>query len=263
MRAGRKYHAKANLKLRVVLTVAFALMLMPRLAHGQTGAPRVQDIPGPNRLWFLEPLTPRTSTPSTDMNHVAIELTNRAGKAIVLRIPRAYIAQISDPRETAQTYVTLAVYFPDYLPRFLADRAGHKTRGEIINSIELRSKEEVAIELRVTTPGTLRKSIEWMRGNRIDGGTFRGEFDLYYDVFRPTPHEPPQPRKEIEYLVPHGSDDLMIRCVTNLGTSEMLGCRMKFEREDLEVQVAFSSNYLDEYTQVKNRVAEIVESFIN
>src|SRR5262245_881471 len=263
MRAGRKYHAKANLKLRVVLTVAFALMLMPRLAHGQTGAPRVQDIPGPNRLWFLEPLMPRTSTPSTDMNPVAIELTNRAGKAIVLRIPRAYIAEISDPRETAQTYITLAVYFPDYLPRFLADRAGHKTRGKIINGVELRSKEEVAIELRVTVPGTLRKSIEWTRGNRIDGGTFREKFDLYYDVFRPTPHVPPEPRKEIGYLIPHGSDDLIIRCAANLETHEMLGCRMKFELEDLEVQVAFSSNYLDEYSHVKNRVVEIVGSFIN
>jgi len=82
------------------------------------------------------------------MDPVTVELTNRANKVIALRIPPAYIAQISQPGEISQTFITLAVYLPDYLPRFLADRAGHKTRGEIINGIELRSNEEIEIDLR-------------------------------------------------------------------------------------------------------------------
>jgi len=234
---------------------------MRSLAQAQAGESPLQDIPGPNHLWFLEPFMPKSSSPSTSMEPVTIELTNRAGKVILLNIPRAYIAEISDPRQTDQTYVTLAVYLPDYLPRFLADRAGHKTRGEKINNIELRSSDEIAVYLRVTAPGTIAKSIMWTRSNRINGGTYKEKFDLYYDVSRPTPQAQPQPRKEFEYLIPHNRDDLVIRCAANVGASEMLGCRMKFEREDLELQVAFSSKYLDNYSEIKDRVLEIVGTF--
>ena len=97
----------------IVLVVAVPLMPMQASAQGQTGASRLQDIPGPSALWFLDPLMPRLSNPSPNMDPVTIELTNRANKVIALRIPRAYIAEISEPREIVQTYVTLAVYFPD------------------------------------------------------------------------------------------------------------------------------------------------------
>jgi len=221
----------------------------------------MQDIPGPDPLWFFEPFMLRLSTPSTDMDPVTVELTNRANKVIALRIPPAYIAQISQPGEISQTFITLAVYLPDYLPRFLADRAGHKTRGEIIDGIELRSNEEIEIDLRATVPGTVAKSIEWTRSNRINGGTFNDEFDLYYDVFQPPNQAQPHSRKEFRYLIPHGRDDLIIRCAANVATSEMLGCRMKSERKDLELQVAFSSKHLDQYTQIRDRILEIVGSF--
>jgi hypothetical protein len=59
---------------------------------------------------------------STSMEPVAVDLTNRAGKVIALRIPRAYVAQLSDPSEDAQTLVNVVVYLPDYLSRFLADQ---------------------------------------------------------------------------------------------------------------------------------------------
>jgi hypothetical protein len=68
---------------------------------------------------------------STGMEPVAVDLTNRAGKVIALRIPRAYVAQVSDPSEDVQTLVNVVVYLPDYLPRFLADQAGQKTHGEV------------------------------------------------------------------------------------------------------------------------------------
>ena len=171
---------------------------MQASAQGQTGASRVQDIPGPSPLWFLDPLMPRLSNPSTNMDPVTIELTNRVNKVIALRIPRAYIAEISEPRKIVQTYITLVVYFPDYFPRFMADQAGHKTRGEIINGVELRSKEEIAIDLRVTAPGTVAKSIEWTRSNRVNGGTFKDKFDLYYDVFQPPTRRNRSPARNLD-----------------------------------------------------------------
>jgi hypothetical protein len=246
----------------IVLTAAVLLMSLRAFAEGQTGASPPHDIPGPNPLWFLEPLMPRSSNPSTSMDPVAIDLTNGAGKVIALRVPRAYIAQVSQPREIAQSFINLAVYLPDYLPRFLADRAGHKTRGEMINRVRLRSEDEIEIAMRVTAPGTIAKFIESKRSNRIYGGTSKDTFDLYYDVYQPPHQASPVPRRESGYLIPQGRDDLIINFATNLKTSEMLGCRMEFELGDLDLQVAFSSKHLDQYTTIRDRVSELVRPFI-
>jgi hypothetical protein len=70
--------------------------------------------------------------PSKSMEPVTLELRNRGGsdKPIILRVPRAYIAEVAEPDQRVQSYVTLVVYLPDYLPRALADQAGLKTRGK-------------------------------------------------------------------------------------------------------------------------------------
>jgi hypothetical protein len=243
------------------LTAAVALISMQASAEEQTGAPRLRDIPGPNPLWFLGPLVPSSPKINTSMEPVAVDLTNRAGKVMALRIPRAYIAQLSNPSEDAQTFVNVVVYLPDYLPRFLADQAGQKTHGEVVNGIELNSHDEIVIDIQVTAPGTMAKFIEWKRGNHIYAGTFEGKFDLYYDVYQP-PQGPPKPRKESGYLIPQGRDDLIITFRSNLATSKMLGCRMQFELEDLMLEVSFWSTNLDQYIKIKDAVTELVTSFI-
>jgi hypothetical protein len=204
----------------------------------------------------------KPSNPSTSMEPIAIELTNGAGKVIALSVPRAYITQVSQPGEISQSFITLVVYFPDYLPRFLADRAGHKTRGEVINGIELRSKDSIGIDMRVTTPGAITKFIEWKRQSRIYDGTLNDKFHLYYNVYQPPDRAPPQPRRGSGYLVPLGRDDLIISFAVNLNTSEMLGCRMSFELGDLGLQVAFSAKYLDQYIEIKERVSNLIRPFI-
>jgi len=196
------------------------------------------------------------------MEPVAIELTHRGDKPISLRVPRAYIREISQPGEIAQTFITLVVYLPDYLPRALADQAGHTTRGQVINGIQLRSKEEIAIYVRATRPGAIAKYIELQRSDRIHGGTFEGKFDLYYDVYQPSPQAQPTPRKESGYLIPLDRDDLIISFYVNLNTSEMLGCRMQFELERLSLEVSFSSKYLSEYTLIRDRISELIQPFI-
>jgi hypothetical protein len=244
-----------------IFIAAVSLISMQALAEEQTGAPRLRDIPGPNSLWFLGPLGPSSSKISTSMEPIAVDLTNRAGKVIALRMPRAYIAQVSNPSEDAQTFVNVVVYLPDYRPRFLADQGGRKTHGEVVNGIELSSHDEIVIDIQVTAPGTVAKFIEWKRSNRIYAGTFEGKFDLYYDVYQ-SPQGPPTPRKESGYLIPQGRDDLIITFFVNLATSKMHGCTMQFELGDLMLQVSFWSTYLDQYIKIKDAITELVTSFI-
>jgi hypothetical protein len=131
----------------------------------------------------------------------------------------------------------------------------------VVNGIELRSQDEIAINIQVTTPGTVAKLIEWKRGNRIYAGKFEVKFDLYYDVYRP-PQGPPRPRKESGYLISQGHDDLMITFFANLATSKMRGCEMQFELGEFILEVSFSSTYLDQYTKIKDAVTKLVTSFI-
>jgi len=114
--------------------LAFFLLLPSVLsrAEDRSNSTPPSDIPGPNRLWFLEPFMSFNRGPSKSMEPVTLELRNRGGsdKPIILRVPRAYIAEVAEPDQRVQSYVTLVVYLPDYLPRALADQAGLKTRGK-------------------------------------------------------------------------------------------------------------------------------------
>jgi hypothetical protein len=69
-----------------------------------------------------------------------------------------YIAQVSDPSEDAQKFVNVVVYLPDYPPRFLADQAGQKTHGEVVNGIELRSQDEITADASPSAPSADKTS---------------------------------------------------------------------------------------------------------
>ncbi|SRR5258706_16816 len=111
-------------------------------------------------------------------------------------------------------------------------------------------------------PGAITKFIERTRRDRIYDGIFQKEFNFYYDVYQPPDQAPAMPRRESGYLIPLGRDDLIISFATNLRTSEMLGCQMKFERGDLALRVSFSSKHLYQYVQIKERVTDFVGPFI-
>lgn len=179
-----------------------------------------------------------------------------------LRIPRSYIAQVSDPGQKIQSFITLVVYLPDYLPRALADKAGLQTRGELVNGIQLRNKAEIEIDLRATVPGSTKKFNERVKQDRILGENSDDKLKVYYNVLQKTPTSPRLPRKESGYLIPTDGEDVRIDFFTNLATSEMTGCRMHFEYENIELQVAFAGVHLSQYSEIRDRVLELVKPLI-
>src|SRR5258706_1039918 len=52
--------------------------------RGENSCISPASISGPNPLWFLESFMPKSSSPNTSMEPVAIELTDGAGKTIAL-----------------------------------------------------------------------------------------------------------------------------------------------------------------------------------
>ena len=128
-----------------------------------------EDIPGPNRFPFLEPFVGSTRTPSSSMELVSVEVgfANSTNKRTALRVPRSYFVWVSEPGKNFQTFIQLAVYLPDYLPKALADKAGLQTRGEVINGIQLRSKAEIGIQISATVR---------VRGRSLTNGSRATEF---------------------------------------------------------------------------------------
>jgi hypothetical protein len=88
----------------------------------------------------------RVSSPEKFWSAAEKDFCNKIGPSAT------YIAQVSDPSEDAQTFVNVVVYLPDYPPRFLADQAGQKTHGEVVNGIELRSQDEITADAFPSAP---------------------------------------------------------------------------------------------------------------
>jgi hypothetical protein len=234
-------------------------------AAGQETGPRShEDLPGPNRLWFLEPLMPFLGArPSSSMEPVSFELTNSAQTTTRLRIPRAYISRVSEPGQVSQSFVRLAVYLPDYLPRFLADQAGHQTRGKLVKGIELRSPDELGITVEATIPGAEAKIIDSVRSRTLAGGKFGEEFEIRYHARLLSPDSEPVPRKESGYLIPIARNDFSISFAASPSTGEMIGCTLRFSFKDrLAVQVSFSAKQLDRYREIREAVSEMLDRFI-
>jgi hypothetical protein len=230
-------------------------------ADGETS-----DLPGPNRWWFLSPwLGSTTGRPSSSMQPISVQLARLNGKTLEplslptrLCIPRAFIGDVSEPERPVQSYVTLVVYLPDYLPRFLAEKAGSETRGEIINGIRLRSESEIIITLKQS--GSIKKFIESIKAEKIFGGTYLDEFNVYYDVKQVSPSSPRLPRLESGYLVPIGEADTYITFLKN-GRMEIPFGTMRFNYRELEIDVLFAGKDLAKYQEVRNRTTELVKSF--
>lgn len=228
---------------------AFCTLFLLLQAGHVTHASDIQNLPEPNRLWFLEPYMPFLGpAASTSMELVSLEIKTPTQKTVGLKIPRAYISTVSASGQIEQTFINLAVYLPDYLPNVLAKKAGHRIRGRIINGIELRSEEEIGIGIRPARAGLDRDIIKSIKSSHISGGSFKDDFDVFYSMRRQTPTSEPIPDKHSGYFIPSQQDRVSIRLNALPATGELSGLSMRFNlSDDLIVEVSFAPKYLGQY----------------
>jgi hypothetical protein len=259
-----------TLLVSVVLSIMEEAIVLAEEPHAKNcGADHeTSELPGPNRWWFLSPWQGFTGkAASSSMERVSIQLANLNGKTLepmsvrtTLCVPRAYIGDVAQPARSVHSYVTLVVYLPDYLPRFLAEKAGFQTQGEIVNGIQLRSEAEMIITLKQS--GSIKKFIEWIQGDRIFGGTYLDKFNVYYNVKQNSATSPRVPRLESGYLVPISEDETIITFLKN-GRMEIPFGIMQFNYRELGIDVSFAGEDLTKYQEVRNRTTELVKSFIS
>jgi hypothetical protein len=247
--SGRRRYVIAGL-LTVGATAAAALSLR-------------DNIPGPDRFWFMGPLSPFGASASSSMKPVELELVTSAKKSVPLKIPRAYIATISEPERTQQSFINLVVYLPDYLPRTLADKAGHQTQGKSVGGFRLRSPDEIVITLKPSVRGLEGKLIESIKGYALSGGEYRQGLEIYYHKQYPAGSTEPIPDKHSGFLIPIGRDDFRIRFVSSPKTGKMVGCALMFNlSDDVQVEASFPAEHLDEYEQIRKIVSELISRFL-
>ena len=199
---------------------------------------------------------------SSSMEPVAVELKNSQQRITKLSIPRAYIPIVSEPNKELQSIIVV-VYLPDYLPRFAAEQAGHRTLGKSINGIHLRSPDEIAIYVKSSTRDLQAKMINSAKGHTIYGGEYRPGVGIYYRRTFQAGSTEPTPDKFSGYLIPADRDDFYLQFTASPKTGKMVGCSLHFNlNDDVGIQALFPAEHLDEYEQIRKAVSELVNRFL-
>jgi hypothetical protein len=222
-----------------------------------------EPLPTPNRYWFIEPLIPALgASPSSSMHKVVLELPHPTVSTTRLEIPRAFISRVENSSGVQQSFIRLAVYLPDYLPHFLAEKAGHKTRGEKIKGLYLRSTDEIAITLEPSVSDFSEKNIAWIK-SRLGYGGRQNEFEIYHHFRQVVPGGPKDLVLHNGYLIPTNRTDFSIRFVKNPNTGELTSYTLSYILLDrLHVRINFSGKHAGNYQAIRDSVSKLVTSFV-